>query len=133
MLLLTLTFLNAKAIDNRYFMTIIVVIMAPQRRFEIIYPPIIKQHLRAIEPKFYSLVRKSLEKQLRHQPDLETRNRKPLNRPAVFDAKWEIRFEPDDRFRAFYRIDYDDQQVILLAIGEKRGNRLYIGGEEVEI
>lgn len=107
--------------------------MALRQRFEIIYPPIIKQHLKAIEPKFYSLIRKSLEAQLEHQPDLETRNRKPINRPVVFGAKWEIRFGPDNRFRAYYRIDYDDQQVILLAIGEKIGNRLFIGGEEVEI
>jgi hypothetical protein len=40
---------------------------------------------------------------------------------------------PDDRFRVFYRVDYDNQQVVLLAIGEKIGSRLFIGGEEVEI
>jgi hypothetical protein len=34
---------------------------------------------------------------------------------------------------AFYRIDYENEQVILLAIGEKVGNRLFFGGQEVEI
>ena len=106
--------------------------MAPSERFEIIYPPIIKQHLKAIEPKFYSLIRESLETQLQFEPDVETRNRKRLKRQFIFGVKWELRFGPDNRFRAFYRIDYDNEQVILLAIGEKFGNRLFIGGEEVE-
>ncbi len=107
--------------------------MAPQRRFELIYPPIIKQQLRSIETKHYSLIRESIEKQLRFQPDIETRNCKPLKRPVVIGAKWEIRFGPGNRFRVFYRVDYDNEQVILLAIGEKIGSRLFIGGEEVEL
>ena len=107
--------------------------MPPLKRFEIIYPPIIKQHLKSIESKYYSLIQESLEAQLRFQPDVETRNRKPLKRPVVYGAKWEIRLGPDNRFRAFYRIDHDNKQVILLAIGEKIGNRLLFGDKEVEI
>lgn len=107
--------------------------MSPLKRFEILYPPTIKQHLKSIESKYYSLIQESLEVQLQFQPDVETRNRKPLKRPVVFGAKWEIRLGPDNRFWAFFRIDYDNEQVILLAIGEKIGNRLFIGGEEVEI
>jgi mRNA-degrading endonuclease RelE of RelBE toxin-antitoxin system len=107
--------------------------MVPFRRFEIIYPPIIKKQLKFIESKYYSLIRESLEKQLQFQPDVETRNRKPLKRPVVLGAKWEARFGPDNRFRVFYRIDYDQEQVIVLAIGEKVGNHLYIAGEEMEI
>jgi hypothetical protein len=106
---------------------------APSKRFEIIYPPIIKQYLKAIEPKFYSLIRESLETWLKYQPDVEITNRKPLKRPVVFGAKWETRFGPDNRFRVFYRIDYNNAQVILLAIAEKVENRLFIGGEEVVI
>lgn len=107
--------------------------MVPFRQFEIIYPPIIKQQLKFIESKYYSLIRESLEKQLQFQPDVETKNRKPLKRPVVLGAKWEARFGPENRFRVFYRIDYDQEQVILLAIGEKVGNHLFIAGEEVEI
>jgi hypothetical protein len=81
--------------------------MAPLPRFEIIYPPIIQQHLKAIEPKFFVLIRESLEQQLQFQPDVETRNRKPLKRPFIFGTKWEARFGPDNRFRVFYRVDYD--------------------------
>lgn len=109
------------------------VTMTPSRQFELIYPPVIKRHLKAIEPKYWSLIRDSLDTQLRFEPDGETRNRKPLKRPIVFGATWELRFGPDNCFRAFYRIDYDEKQVILLAIGEKMGNRVIIGGEEIEL
>jgi len=57
----------------------------------------------------------------------------PLKRPVAFGAKWEIRFEPNNRFRVDYRIDSGNQQVIILVIGEKIGYRLFIGGEEIEI
>ena len=109
------------------------VMMSPQKRFELVYPPIIRQQLNFIDAKYYSFIRESLETQLQFQPDVETRNRKPLKRPLVFGAKLEIRFGPDNRFRVFYRIDFDNEQVILLAIGEKIGSRLFIGGEELEI
>jgi mRNA-degrading endonuclease RelE of RelBE toxin-antitoxin system len=114
-------------------MTIIIVTMSQQKRFELIYAPIIKQQLKAIETKFYSLIRDSLETQLRFEPDVETKNRKPLKRPIVFGAKWEIRFGPNNRFRVFYRVDPERQEVIILAVGEKINNRLIIGDEEVEI
>jgi len=32
----------------------------------------------------------------------------------------------------FYRVNHDDEQVEILAIGEKVGNRILIGGEEVQ-
>jgi mRNA-degrading endonuclease RelE of RelBE toxin-antitoxin system len=108
-------------------------VMSLSKGFEIVYPPIIKQHLRSIEAKYYSLIRKALETQLQFAPDVETRNRKPLKRPVTFGAQWELRFGPGNRFRVFYRVDYDNRQVVILAIGEKVGGRLFIGGTEVEI
>ena len=122
-----------QSVDSQWFMTIIIVMTASQRRFEIIYPPLIKLHLESIEAKNYAFIRESLEAQLQHEPDVETRNRKPLKRPVVFGAKWEIHFGPNNRFRVFYRIDSGNQQVFILAIGEKIGSRLFIGGEEIEI
>lgn len=119
--------------ESREIVTIIMVIMVSLEEFEIIYSPIIKQHLKTIEPKYYSLIRKSLETGLPYQPDVEAKNRRPLKRPVVFRANWELRFGPDNRFRAFYQVEHDKAQVILLAIGQKVVNRLFIGGEEVEI
>jgi mRNA-degrading endonuclease RelE of RelBE toxin-antitoxin system len=109
------------------------VMMAPVKRFKLIYPPIIKNQLKVIDAKYYSVIQESLETYLPFQPDVETRNRKPLKRPVTFGATWEIRFGPDNRFRVFYRVDNDSEQVVILAIDEKVGSRLFIGGKEIEI
>jgi hypothetical protein len=49
---------------------------------------------------------------------------------VAFEAEWELRFGPDNRFRVFYRMQEDE--VVVLAFGEKQGNRLFIKGKEVE-
>ncbi len=67
------------------------------------------------------------------RPGVETRNRKPLRPPAPFAAQWEIRFGPDNRFRVLYDIDEAERAVQIVAIGEKDGNRLIVGGEEVAL
>jgi mRNA-degrading endonuclease RelE of RelBE toxin-antitoxin system len=49
----------------------------------------------------------------------------------MLEAEWEIRFGPNNRFRVLYEVDRDNLMVYILAIGIKVGNRLLIGGEEV--
>ena len=106
--------------------------MSPERFFSLIYAPLFKDHLRTIDAKYYSMIRQELESQLSFDPDIETRNRKPLKRPGIFESSWEIRFGPENRFRVFYKVDRANAEVHVLAIGEKRGNRIFIGGQEVE-
>jgi hypothetical protein len=57
----------------------------------------------------------------------------PFRRDVESDADWELRFGPDNRFRVFYAVDTDRQEVQILAIGVKRGNRLFIADEEIEL
>ena len=90
-------------------------------------------HLRAIEPKYHSLIQQVIDEQLRFEPDRETRNRKPLESPAPFEASWEIRFGPDNRFRVFYDIDLEKHEVEILAVGRKERNPLIIGGKDQEL
>ncbi len=52
---------------------------------------------------------------------------------AAFGATWELRFGANHRFRVFYEVDSVEQIVEVLAIGVKEGNRLFIGGKEVQI
>jgi hypothetical protein len=63
---------------------------------------------------------------------VEARNRKALRRVVYFEAEWEMRFGPKNRFRVFYEVDRDAGAVYILAIGVKLRDRLYVGGEEVE-
>ena len=72
--------------------------MARRQPYAISYDQATKKHLRAIEAKYYSLIRMAIEEQLQHEPGKETRNRKPLRQPAPFEATWEIRFGPDNCF-----------------------------------
>ena len=103
------------------------------RKFEIIYPPLLKQHLRAIESKHHSLIRAVIEAQLQDAPDKETRNRKPLKRGELAGATWEIRCGPGNRFRVLYKVKRAERRVMILVIAEKHGSRLYIGGEEIAV
>jgi hypothetical protein len=89
-------------------------------------------YLDAIESKYHSLIRTSVEEQLLFEPETETRNRKPLQRPIALGARWELRLGPDNRFRVFYRVNVEDRQVRILAIAVKEGNRLFLGGKEVD-
>jgi mRNA-degrading endonuclease RelE of RelBE toxin-antitoxin system len=107
--------------------------MSPRRSFELVYAPQVKEHLKAIERKYYGLIRQEIEAQLQFEPEVETRNRKPLKRAVAFEAEWEIRFGPNNRFRVFYEVDGEVGTVFILAIGVKIRDRLHIGGEEVEL
>jgi mRNA-degrading endonuclease RelE of RelBE toxin-antitoxin system len=105
-----------------------------KQTFSLVFAPAVKNHLKAIESKWDSLIRTKIEEQLVHEPDVETKNRKPFRRrPTPFDADWEIRFGPDNRFRVLYKIRNEPREVYILAIGVKQGNRLLVGGEEMDI
>ena len=101
--------------------------------FGLVYAPQVKAHLQAIDRKYYSLIRQTIEAQLQFSPDVETRNRKPLKRPVEFGADWEIRFGPNNRFRVFYAVEREDRRVVILAIGTKQRDRLMIGKEEISL
>lgn len=102
----------------------------PGKKYSLIYSGTFQRHLKRVPAKHHSLIRRTLEEQLEYEPEVKTRNRKPLKKPVAFKAEWELRFGPDNRFRVFYRVQ--SEAVVLLAFGEKRGNRWSIEGEEVE-
>jgi mRNA-degrading endonuclease RelE of RelBE toxin-antitoxin system len=107
--------------------------MVQAKRFRIVYHLRIKDHLYAIDRKYHSLIRQTIEQQLSYEPEVVTRNRKPVFQPFLFDATWEIRFGAQNCFRVFYEVEGNEAVVNVLAIGEKQGNRLLIGGEEVSL
>jgi len=110
----------------------IIMVMAKKQAFTLTYADEVKDHLQAIESKYHSIIQSTIESQLSHEPDVETRNRKPLKLPIEFGADWELRLGPDNRFRVFYEVDAAAREVRILAIGMKDRNRLFFGGEEFE-
>jgi mRNA-degrading endonuclease RelE of RelBE toxin-antitoxin system len=107
--------------------------MARKKPFEISYDLAISKHLRAIDAKYHRLIRAEIEEQLQYEPGKETRNRKPLRQPAPFEATWELRVGPDNRFRVFYGIDEERREVQIQAVGVKERDRLLVAGKEVEL
>lgn len=104
--------------------------MAKRPKFAITFAPEAIDHLDRIEPKYHRLLQRAIHEQLTYTPTEETRNRKPLDQPAPFDASWELRCGPDNRFRIFYDVDSASQALRVLAVGVKDRSRLLIGGEE---
>ncbi len=106
--------------------------MAKRPRFTLSFAPQAIEHLDLIESKYHGLLRRMIKEQLTYTPTEETRNRKPLDQPAPFEASWELRCGPDNRFRVFYDVDAESRAVQVLAVGMKDHSRLLIGGEEYE-
>jgi hypothetical protein len=107
--------------------------MVKRSKFTLSFAAQTVEHFDRIESKYHGVLRRTIKEQLRYTPAEETRNRKPLDQPAPFEASWELRCGPDNRFRIFYDVDLASQEVQVLAVGVKERNRLLIGGEEYEL
>jgi mRNA-degrading endonuclease RelE of RelBE toxin-antitoxin system len=70
----------------------------------------------------------AIEGQLPDQATEETRNRKRL-RPNQL-AEWEQRV---GCFRVFYDVDSQNAVVKVVAVGQKRGSKLFVHGKEFDL
>jgi hypothetical protein len=71
----------------------------------------------------------AIERQLLHEPLVETRNRKPLRPNPI--APWELRI---GNLRVFYEVIPGDPGVVrIVAVGKKVRNIVRIGGKEIEL
>lgn len=61
--------------------------MTKKGPFSLVLAPVVHDHLGAIDAKYDSLIRRKTEEQLTQEPDVETRNRKPVRPPAAFQAE----------------------------------------------
>ena len=93
--------------------------------FEIEFTPEAIEDLRSLKRVERKQILAELESQLSYEPAIETQNRKRL-RPNKL-AEWELRAE---RFRVFFDIEEDNRLIKVVAVGYKRGSRLFIRGEE---
>ena len=96
--------------------------------FQIEFTPEVIHDLRLLRKFDQAQVISAIEAQLPYQATQETRNRKRL-RPNQL-AEWELRV---DEFRVFYDVNPQTGVVKIEAVGCKRGNRLYVHGQEYEL
>ena len=74
-------------------------------------------------------LKEMVDRQLAHQPPIETRNRKPMRPNPV--APWELRI---GNLRVYYDVvEAPGAIVSIRAVGIKYRNRVVIGGEEIEL
>ncbi|CBN55667.1 MULTISPECIES: hypothetical protein [Kamptonema] len=106
--------------------------MTSEQKFSIILAREVAEHLAAIDRKYHSLLRSTIKEQLSYEPEVETRNRKPLREPST-GATWELRLGADNEFRVFYQTLSDIYEVHILVVAVKIGNQLFVNGKEFEL
>ena len=97
--------------------------------YHIDYSPDAEDHLRELSARQRSIVLDGVDAQLRHQPAVETRNRKPMRPNPV--APWELRIGD---LRAYYDVSEAPEKLVYVrAVGIKEHNVVRIGGEVIEL
>jgi len=93
------------------------------------YSPEVKEHLKVLSVREQRIVLDAVEKQLLHQPTVETKNRKPM-RPNLL-APWELRV---GTLRVYYHVEEEPDDVVYIkAVGIKERNQVRIGTEVIEL
>jgi mRNA-degrading endonuclease RelE of RelBE toxin-antitoxin system len=88
-----------------------------------------EEHFAHLTARQQAIVVDAIKAQLLYEPLRKTRHRKRL-RPNPL-ASWELRV---GTLRIFYEVDADEADLVnILAIGIKRGSRLFIGNKEIRI
>ncbi|MBI4584977.1 MAG: type II toxin-antitoxin system RelE/ParE family toxin [Planctomycetes bacterium] len=87
-----------------------------------------KIQLKNLTSREQAIVLNQVESSLSFDPKKETRNLKLL-RPNPL-AKYELRI---GSLRVFFDVDDTEQEVFVLAVGKKIGNRLFVGGKEIKL
>lgn len=88
-----------------------------------------REHLKHLTARDRSTLTARLREQLTHEPRRETRNRKRLHANPL--APWALRI---GHLRVYYGVSAQPEAVVTVrAIGIKRGSRVVIGGEEMDL
>jgi mRNA-degrading endonuclease RelE of RelBE toxin-antitoxin system len=91
------------------------------------YSPEAIKHIRALPADRRAMVVDQVEQRLTHEPTVPARNRKRMDPDKkLFVAPWELRLGD---VRVYYAVE--EQKAIVLAVGIKEREKLFIGGKEV--
>ncbi len=82
-------------------------------------------HLDSLSARDRRIVDCGVTSHLKHEPTKLSKSLKKL-RPNPF-AQYELRLED---YRVLYNVEDERQTVTIVAVGEKRGNKLMVAGEE---
>ena len=95
--------------------------------YEVRFADDVKGHLNTLTIPERSAALGAIERQLLHEPLVETRNRKPLRPNPI--APWELRV---GKLRVFYEVVPGEPGLVrILAVGKKDRSILRIAGQEI--
>jgi hypothetical protein len=84
-------------------------------------------HLRLLTARQRATVADGMERQWVYEPTRETRNWKRMKPNLI--ATWELRIE---NLRVYYRVaSGPEPKAVVVALGVKVGNRVWVGNEEL--
>lgn len=91
----------------------------------------VEEHLAALTARQRAAVLSAVEIQLKHQPTVPTKNRKPMDRDKRFYvAPWELRVRD---LRVYYAVsEIPERLVVVIAVGVKVRARVRIAGKDVD-
>jgi mRNA-degrading endonuclease RelE of RelBE toxin-antitoxin system len=88
------------------------------------------EHIRKLPVDRRAAVMDELEERLAHEPTVSARNRKPMDPDKkLYVAPWELRLGD---VRVYYAVEEAPKKVIVVAVGIKEREKVFIGGKEVE-
>ena len=97
--------------------------------YRIEYSPDAEEHMRTLTSRQQAIILETVERQLTHQPTIETRNRKPMRPNPV--APWELRI---GTLRVYYDVEHEPEATVYVrAVGVKERNRVRIGREVIQL
>jgi len=97
--------------------------------YTIEYSPNAEEHLCLLTARQRAIVLDSVDEQLTHQPDVETRNRKPMRPNPI--APWELRI---GELRVYFDMVHEPKKMVYIrAVGIRERNIIRIGREEIQL
>ena len=97
--------------------------------YQIEYTDAAIDHLKFLTTRQQRTVLDTVDEQLKYEPLVVTRNRKPMEPNSL--ATWELRI---GNLRVYYDVEENTVSVVYIqAVGVKNRNRVRIGQEEIEL
>ena len=97
--------------------------------YQIEYADAAIEDLKFLTTRQQRTVLDTVDEQLKYEPLVETRNRKPMEPNSL--ATWELRI---GNLRVYYDVEENTVSVVYIqAVGVKNRNRVRIGQEEIEL
>ena len=94
------------------------------------YSPEAIKHIRRLPAHRRATIMDQIEQRLTYEPTVAGRNRKRMHPDKKqFVAPWEQRLGD---VRVYYAVEEEAKKVVVLAVGIKERERLFIGGREFE-